>query len=75
MTNVLVGKAASYDGATLKFTELFIKAIILPIFVYFIPLSPTGVAEIVKSTNLKGCPHTFDNVVYNIHRIVRYYLS
>ena len=25
----------------------------------FIHLSETGVAEIAKSTNLKGCPHTF----------------
>ena len=25
----------------------------------FIHLSETGVAEMVESTNLKGCPHTF----------------
>jgi P2-related tail formation protein len=26
--------------------------------------TPVGVTEIVKSTNLKGCPHTFGDVVY-----------
>ena len=31
---VVVGKVASYDGATLKVTELFSKAILLPIFIY-----------------------------------------
>ena len=30
----LVGKVASYDDATLKVTELFSKAILLPMFVY-----------------------------------------
>ena len=30
----------------------------------FIHLSTTGVAEIAKSTNLMGCPHTFVYVVY-----------
>jgi hypothetical protein len=32
--NWLVGKVASYDGATLKVNELFSKAILLPMFVY-----------------------------------------
>ena len=30
----------------------------------FIHLSATGVAEIAKSTNLKGCPHSFVYIVY-----------
>jgi hypothetical protein len=30
----------------------------------FIHLSATGVAEIAKSTNMKGCPHTFVYIVY-----------
>ena len=34
LTNRLAGKVASYDGATLKVTELFSKAILLPMFVY-----------------------------------------
>jgi hypothetical protein len=50
----------------LKVTELLSKAILLPMFVYdgcmavfdFIHLSATGVAEIAKYTNLKGC-HTY----------------
>ena len=33
-TNWLVGKVAFYDIATLKVTELFSKAILLPMFVY-----------------------------------------
>ena len=73
LRNWLVGKAASYDSATLKVTELFSKAILLPMFVYwdcigfvlnFIHLSATGVDQIAKSTNLKGCPHTFACIVY-----------
>ena len=56
---------ASYDDATLKVTELFCKAILLRMFVYgdcmalvdFIHQSAMGVAEIAKSTNLKGCPN------------------
>jgi hypothetical protein len=66
-TNWLVGKVASYDGATLKVTELFSKAILLSVFVYgdcmATFLSATFVAEIGKSTNLKGCPHTFVYIV------------
>jgi hypothetical protein len=63
----LVGKGTFYDGATLKVTELFSKAILLSMFVYedcmaggldFIHLSATGVAEIAESTHLKECPHT-----------------
>jgi hypothetical protein len=64
---------ASYDGATLKVTELFSKVILLPMFVYrdcmavctiFIHLPAMGVAEIAKSTNLKWCSHTFVYIVY-----------
>ena len=59
----------------LKVTELFSKAILLPMFVYgdcmavcaiffiFIHLSATCVAEIDKSTNLKR-PHTFVYMVF-----------
>ena len=63
---------ASYDGATLKVTELFSKGhstanICLwrlhSCFLDFIHLSAMCVAEIAKSTNLKGCPHTFVYVV------------
>jgi hypothetical protein len=56
-------------GIHVKVTELFSKDILQPMFVYgdcmavclifFIHLSATGVAEIVESTNLKGCPHAF----------------
>ena len=58
---------ASYDGATLKVTELFSKAIVT--FVYgcvlnFIYPSALGVAEIAKSTHLWGCPYTFVSIVY-----------
>jgi hypothetical protein len=64
--NWLVGKVPSYDGATLNVTELFSKAILLPMFVYgdcmavcwIIHLSAVGVAEITKSTNLKVRPPT-----------------
>ena len=34
LMNWLVGKVAPYDGAMLKVTELFSKAILLPMFVY-----------------------------------------
>ena len=70
--NWLFRKVASYDGATLKVTELFSKAILLTMFCLwrlhgcvldFIHLSATGVAEIAKSTNLKGCSHTFVYIV------------
>ena len=33
----------------------------------FMYLSATGVAEIDKSTNLKGWPHTFVHIVFHIH--------
>ena len=59
--------------ATLKFTELLstshstanvclwrLRGCVLD----FINLSATGLAEITKSTHLKGCPHTFVDVVY-----------
>ena len=56
---------ASYDNATLKVTELFSKAILLPVFVYgdcmavcVIHLSAMGVAEIAKST-LEGAATYF----------------
>ena len=63
---------AYYDGAMLKVTELFSKAILVLMFVYgdcmtvldFIHLSATGVAEIAESTNLKVRPHTFVFKVY-----------
>jgi hypothetical protein len=35
----------------------------------FIHLSATGVAEIAKSTTLKGCPHNFLYIVF-IHIII-----
>ena len=63
MTNGLVGNVASYDGATLKVTKLFNKAILLPIFTYgdcmalcsiLCTWSAMGVAEIPESTNLNG---------------------
>ena len=68
MTNLLVGKVASYDAANLKVAELFSKAIILPMFVCgdcmaVCSMSATGVAEIAKSSNLKGRPHTFVYIV------------
>uniref|UniRef100_A0A674CQL9 adenylate cyclase n=1 Tax=Salmo trutta TaxID=8032 RepID=A0A674CQL9_SALTR len=57
---------ASYDGATLKVTEIFSEAIVLAMSVYgdcmavcsilYTCLSATGVAEIAESTNLNGCP-------------------
>ena len=65
MTNWLVGKVASYDGATLKVIELSLLAILLPMFVYGDCMAVcNGVAEIAKSTNLKECPHTFVYIVY-----------
>ena len=58
MTNWPVGKVASYDGVTLKVTELFSNAILQPMFVYgvldFINLSAMGVAEIADYTHLKA---------------------
>ena len=65
---------SSYDGGTLKVTELFSKAILLPMFVYgdymavcsiFIHLAVTGVVEMSESTHLKGYPHTFVFIVYH----------
>jgi hypothetical protein len=67
-TNWLVGKVASYGGTTFKVIELFTKDILLTMYDYgdcmavcsiSIYLSAMGVAEIAKSTNLKGCQHTF----------------
>ena len=63
--NILVENVASYEGATLKVTELVSKAILMPMFVYgdcmavwsisfFLhTCSATGVAEIAESTNFK----------------------
>jgi hypothetical protein len=58
---------ASYDGATLKVTEFFVKdhstvnvylwRLRVCVF-HFIHLSVTGEAEIAKSTHLKVTPHT-----------------
>ena len=31
------------------------------------PFHEAGVAEIAESTILKGCPHTFSDVVYVVH--------
>ena len=72
---------ASYDGATLKVTELFstghstanvwrLHGCVLD----FIHLSATGVAEIAEYTNLMEGPHTFGHVVY-IQSIYYQYLS
>ena len=47
---------ASYDGATLKVTGLFSKGQFTANVLDFIHLSAIGVAELNKSTNLKGCP-------------------
>ena len=64
---------ASYDGATLKVTEIFSKAILLPMLVYgacmavcsiLYTCQQLGVAEIAKSTNFKEGPHTFVFIVY-----------
>ena len=69
---------ASYDGATLKVTELFSEAHstanvwlwrLHGCLLDFIHLSATGVTEIAKSTNLKVCPHTFVYIVYKTYQI------
>ena len=36
----------------------------------FIHLSATDVVEIAKTTNLKGCPHTFVYIVYAMFHMV-----
>jgi hypothetical protein len=75
LTKWLVRKVASYDGAILKVTHLFSKAVLLPGFVCgdcmtvcsnFIQQSATGVAEIVESTHLTWCPHT----LYSIYKSI-----
>ena len=62
---------ASYDGDTVKVTELFSTGLstanvclwrLHGWVLDFKHLSGTGLAEIAKSTNLKGC---FGHVVYN----------
>ena len=63
---------ASYDGAALKVTELFsighstanVCLCLHGCVLDFIQLSATGVAEIAKSTHLKGCPPTYGHVPY-----------
>ena len=67
-TNWLIRKMASYNGATLKVTELFSKAILLPVFVYGDCMAVCLILyacqqrvwlKLAKSTNSKGCPQTF----------------
>jgi hypothetical protein len=78
LRNGLVGKEAFYDSATLNVTELFsmghstanvclwrLHGCVLN----YIHRSATDVAEIAKSTNLKGCPHTYGHVVYLCFRM------
>ena len=69
LTNWLVGKVASYDGAMLKVTELFSKGHstanvclwrLHGCVLNCIHLSATSVAEIAESTHLNWCPHTLD---------------
>ena len=71
--NCLVGKVASYDGATLKVTEQSSMAHsstsgclwrLQGCVLDFLHLSAMDVAEIVKCTIQKGYPHTFGHVVY-----------
>ena len=50
------------EVAKFKGAEYFRKALYL---------SAMGVAEIAKSTNLKGCPHTFVCIVYILVVLVR----
>ena len=50
MTNSLVGKVASYDGATLKVTELFSKAILLPNVCLFFYLSVILPGKLTENT-------------------------
>ena len=54
---------ASYDGAKLKVTVLFSKAIIPPMFVY-----GDCMAVWLKSTHLKGCLDTaVVGVIWSLH--------
>ena len=70
---------ASYDGATLKVTDLFstghstanaclwrLHGCVLD----FIHLEATGVAEIAEFTDLKWCPHTFVYILYAFMHIL-----
>jgi hypothetical protein len=58
---------ASYDGAMLKVTKLFSKAILLPMLGYRDCMAgATGMAEKAESTNSKGDPHTFVYIVYHM---------
>ena len=63
---------ASYEGATLKVTELS-KANLLTMFVYGDCMVVSSILytcqqwvwlKIAESTNLKMCPHTFVYIVY-----------
>ena len=62
--NWLDGKVASYDGATLKVTELFSKAINLPLF----SMEIEWLWASILYTNLKGCPYTFVYIVYVLEK-------
>jgi hypothetical protein len=65
---------ASYDGAMLKVTELFSRAIqstanvclwrLHGCMLNFIHMSASGVAEIAKSTNFEGVSTYFAYIVY-----------
>ena len=60
---------ASYDCATLKVTELFSKAILLPMFVYGDCIAVCSIyirylSATAESTIMKGCPHIFIYSVY-----------
>ena len=70
----LLERWASFDGATLKVTELFSKGHstanvcrwgLHGCVLDWIHLSETGVAEKTESTNLKWCPHTFVYIGYH----------
>jgi hypothetical protein len=72
LMNRHVGKVASYDGAMLKVTELFSKAVLLPMFVYGDCMAVCTILFFLytcqqcvwlKSTNLKR-PHTFVYMVF-----------
>jgi hypothetical protein len=64
-----IWRADSYDGATLKVTELFSKAILLPMFLWrlhgcvfdFIHLSATRLAVILLWNLINLCSHLWEN--------------
>jgi hypothetical protein len=63
LTNLLDGKVASYDGATLKVTELYSKAHstadVCLWRLHSCLLDFIHLWWLKLTTNLKGCPHTF----------------